>query len=62
VDPSLLCTGCSVSYIEYFSNSEFLLLLTKYYPDHQIKYSDTGRVCSMYGREKRYLEGFGGEI
>ena len=61
-DPSHLYTGSRVPYSgPYFSNSEFLLLLTKYYPGHQIKYSDMGRACSTYDREKRYMQGFGGE-
>ena len=36
------------------------MLLTKYYPDDQIKKNDMSRSCSMYGGEKRCVQGFGG--
>ena len=50
-DPSFLYTGSIVPHTgPCISNFEFLLLLTKYYPGHQIKYGDMNRACSMYGR------------
>jgi hypothetical protein len=37
------------------------VLFTKHYSGDQIKKNDLGRVCSMYGGEKRCIQGLGGE-
>ena len=36
-------------------------ILTIYYLGDQIKKTKMSRVCSMYGVEKRCVEGFGGQ-
>ena len=39
-----------------------IVRLTKYYSGHQIKITQLGKTCSMYGGEERCIQGFGGEI
>jgi hypothetical protein len=35
--------------------------LTRYHLGYQIKNTEMGRACSMYGEEERYIQGFNGE-
>ena len=39
----------------------FICTLTKYYLGDQLKKNKISGTCSMYGRQKRCIQGFGGE-
>jgi hypothetical protein len=38
------------------------VLLTRYYSGDQIKENEVGGAYSMYGKDKKCIEGFGGKI
>ena len=37
-------------------------LLMMYYLGDQMKKNEVGRACGKYGRQERFVEGFGGEM
>jgi hypothetical protein len=37
------------------------VLLTKYHSCDQVKKTEMGRTCGMYGGEEKYIQSFGGE-
>ena len=37
------------------------MLLTQYFSGDQIEKNEIGGACSTFGREKRHVQGFGGE-
>jgi hypothetical protein len=39
----------------------FSVLLTKYHSGDQVKKTEMGRTCGMYGGEERWIQGFSGE-
>ena len=41
--------------------TSYLVILTKYCVGGEIKKNETGRACGRYGRQERYMQGFGRE-
>ena len=50
-------TGQQGSGEDYITRS-FMIVLTKYYCDDQMKRNNVDGACSTYGRQERYIQGF----
>ena len=47
---------------DYETRAFMRSILTTYYLGDQIKKNEMGRACGTYGRQKRFVEGFWGEM